>query len=84
MSKLVRCGDHNYAPWCCICVHLLDGSSREWRPVPTGDDASEVENDWVCPECLNRFKDLNANDLRCVCIHCARQLRMAGSDGARE
>jgi hypothetical protein len=82
VSKLIRCGDHSYAQWCCICIHLFDGSSHEWCPVPTGDNASEVENDWVCPECLARFEDLDVDDLRCVCIHCARQLRTAGSNNA--
>jgi len=74
MSKLIQCGDHSFAPWCCVCVHLLDGSAKQWCPVPIGDEG-EVESDWVCPDCLTRCPDLEPNDLRAVCMHCLRRLR---------
>jgi hypothetical protein len=75
MNKLIRCADDRLAPWCCICVHLNDGTSNEWCPVLTGDDASEVEYDWLCPACLAQWPDVNVDDLLAVCIHCARRLR---------
>lgn len=78
--QLVECGDHKLAPWCVICVHLMTGSSQEWVPVPIEDEASEVEFDWLCPQCNAKGDDLDVDDLKCICIHCVRELRGENDD----
>jgi hypothetical protein len=70
---LVRCGDHRYAPGVIACKHLFEGESETWCPVVSGDP--EVDHDWLCPECLKEFPNVDANDLVSVCIHCARRLK---------
>jgi hypothetical protein len=70
---LIRCNDHRYAPAVIVCVHLFDRQATEWCPVPSGD--LEVEHDWLCPACLQLFPEIDVEDLRTVCIHCARKLR---------
>ena len=77
-NKLVQCGDHGYAPWGIVCIHIVEGTAKEIVPIPR-DKESEVENDWLCLECAERHFGPNAqagdiDDLRCVCIHCLREL----------
>lgn len=73
-KRLIRCGDHSLAPWAIVCVHILDGTADDVVPIPQAD-GSEVEFDWLCPQC---YADLAAengvDDLRYVCIHCLRGL----------
>jgi hypothetical protein len=38
---LIRCANDGLAPWSIVCVHLLNGLSHEWLPVPV-DDGSDV------------------------------------------
>jgi len=77
-KKLVQCGDHGFAPWGIICIHIIDGTAKEVVATPQ-DAGSEVENDWLCPECAERHCGPNSrvgdiDDLRCVCVHCLRKL----------
>jgi hypothetical protein len=43
-------------------------------------EGSEVEFDWICPECYERYfgqdqdGSADVDDLRAVCIHCLRLL----------
>ena len=69
---LVQCGDHQYAPGVVVCVHLLDGTSHEW--CRCGVESGE-ESDWVCPECYERLPESNPDDLKVICMHCARKRR---------
>ncbi len=70
--KLIECGDRKQAPGVIVCVHLFDGTSHEWCRLPSDD--GEVD-DWVCPACFERLPELGVDDLRLVCMHCARALR---------
>ena len=83
---LIQCGDHKWAPYVIVCVHLLSGQSREWEPLPIGeDDNREIDSDWLCPECGKvhdeiheegrSYTDEEMNNLRPICIHCCRKLR---------
>ncbi len=77
-SDLIQCGDHKWAPWSIVCIHLIDGHCREWVALESSSD--ETDHDWVCPDCADAMaecepsKEIVAN-LRPVCIHCVRQLR---------
>ena len=75
-NDLIQCGRHGmWAPWSIVCVHLMEGQSRQWQAVPS--NAPEVDFDWLCPSCLekhNRGQDVL--DLsKAVCMHCVRVLR---------
>lgn len=77
-SNLIQCGDHSYAPYSIVCVHLIAGTT-EWCPIPS--DHPEVDHDWLCPKCLEQFSDIGIDDIRAVCIHCVRDLqKKAGVD----
>jgi hypothetical protein len=69
---LIKCGNHQHAPGLVVCVHLFEGTSKQWCRLPSGD--GEVD-DWVCPDCFDRLFDLTVDDLRTVCMHCARRMR---------
>jgi hypothetical protein len=73
--NLIQCGDDGWAPWSVVCIHLLNGSSREW--VPLDSTNPEVDHDWLCPECVKKHDagDHNLNEMRAVCIHCVRKVR---------
>jgi hypothetical protein len=73
MTKLIKCSDGMYAPTVVVCRHLFDGESNSWNPV--SGEGEEVF-DWLCPECLAKFPaDVDVDDLKAVCMHCARQMR---------
>lgn len=70
----IKCGDHKQAPWAVVCVHLLEGTSREWISIRSTHP--EVEFDWACPKCLPKEDvSLVFDDLRPICIHCVQRLR---------
>ncbi len=76
--KLIQCGDHSWAPYSIICVHLMTGESHEW--IKLDSDHPEVEYDFVCPSCDEWHADEQLTEdqlnlLKVVCIHCIRQLR---------
>ena len=73
---IIECSDHSYAPYSFLCRHLIDNPNQNWVPMDV-DDGREVEHDWVCPECVERF---DAGDdlievLTPVCINCVRRLK---------
>lgn len=85
-SNLIQCGDHLWAPYAIVCVHLLTGESREWELIPLGDeDTREIDGDFLCPSCADIHQEINEagrdytedeiDKLRPVCIHCCRRLR---------
>lgn len=69
--QLIQCGGHGWAPWSIVCVHLVEGTSREWVAVPS--DFDEVDYDWFCPACDPENPDIE--QLKAICIHCVRKLR---------
>ena len=84
--NLIQCGDHLWAPYSIVCIHLLTGKSREWELIPIAeDDGREIDGDWLCPDCMNlldeisdtgrQYTDHEMDNLRPVCIHCCRKLR---------
>jgi hypothetical protein len=78
-TQLIQCGDHKWAPWSLVCVHLVNRESHEWCPVPNPDP--EVDHDWLCPQCFEKYPDVDVEVVRCICIHCVRELRAGASDG---
>jgi hypothetical protein len=78
---LVQCSDHKYAPAVIVCRHLYSGESSTWCPVSSGDP--EVDHDWLCPACHLRYPYLEVEDLRCVCLNCARRLRRSAGRNDR-
>ena len=65
----LECEDHVNAPGIIVCKHLVDGQSKRWCRVRSGDQDFD---DWVCPECFRRIWAVDVEDLRCVCLHWAR------------
>jgi hypothetical protein len=74
---LIQCGDHSYAPAVIVCTHLYEGHADSWCPVPSCDP--EVDYDWLCPICIERFPHVDVDDLVAVCMHCARKLKRRSS-----
>lgn len=78
--KLIECGDHSFAPWGLTCVHISEGTATDVVPIPRPPEInSEVEFDWLCPECARKHFGFGADsgddlDLKVVCIHCLRRL----------
>jgi hypothetical protein len=86
-AQLIRCGDHNLAPWAITCVHICDGTATDAVPIPQ-PEGSEVEADWLCPECFARHfgdgpKTGDITELRAVCIHCLREALKPYQDKAK-
>jgi len=76
--QLIECGDHKMSPFCIICVHLIEGSPRKAFALPASEASPEVDHDWVCEKCVATMGKRGAkavlDDLRPVCIHCARKV----------
>ena len=76
--NLIQCADHKWAPWSIVCIHLVDGGT-DWNPVP--NEMPEVDYDWLCDVCRNKYPDVDVDDLKSICIHCVRELQSkAGVD----
>lgn len=76
-EDLIRCGGHGFAPWHIVCVHLVEGTSKDWVAIPLRpDDGREVDSDWLCPDCADEYDaGINIDKLKPVCMHCVRKLR---------
>ena len=72
---LIQCADHQWAPWSVVCIHLCQGTSRQWEGLDSNNP--EVDHDWLCPACMKEHMadQDNLDHLRPVCIHCVRKLR---------
>lgn len=66
-----------------VCVHLCEAQASEWIPVPQ-EAGSECENDWLCPACVKKYPDVPLDDMRAVCIHCIRELRLHADENHDE
>ena len=73
---VIECADHSFAPFSFLCNHLIDNPDQTWVGMEV-EDGREVENDWLCEECAERFKagDELAEVLIPICIGCVRRLR---------
>ncbi len=76
---LIKCkhdGKEEKLPWCIVCVHLVNGISREWIPLI---DHQSGKPDWVCPTCeVNFYEMMERREFDCVrpiCIKCVEKLR---------
>lgn len=69
--SLVKCADHKYAPWCVVCTHVFTKTATAYVRVPGG---MAQQDDYLCPACYESGPGLGVDDLKCVCIHCARNL----------
>jgi hypothetical protein len=76
-TDYIKC-KHGKRRWSIVCMHLLDGSSMEWIPIPQLNSRRKL-NDWVCPECDRQFeKMMQAGDiskLRPICVDCVETIR---------
>lgn len=81
-ENLIECGDHKWAPFSVLCVHLISGDSNEW--VPIDSQSPEVDFDWLCPACADTIENPNLEDLKVVCIHCVRKLRIENDPNFKE
>lgn len=72
--RYIKCHHGEKMPWSIVCVHLMEGTSKEWTPIPSGF-APEVEHDWVCPKCEENMDKPNLDDLKPICICCVEHLR---------
>lgn len=72
----IECADHSFAPYSFMCRHLIDNPGQDWIAMDV-QDGREVENDWLCPECADRFEagDELEEVLIPVCINCVRRLK---------
>lgn len=80
--SLIECGNHEFAPWSILCVHLSQNGSSQWNSIPIGDSSLEVENDWLCDGCMELYNSLTPETegelisvLRPVCMHCVHRLQ---------
>lgn len=73
---VVECHGGGLAPYSFICRHLIDTPSVGWVAMDV-QDGREVENDWLCEDCADKFAagDDLGETLVPVCIDCVRQLR---------
>lgn len=73
---IIECHNGELAPFSFLCNHLIDNPSLDWIGMDV-QDGREVENDWLCPECADRFEagDELAEVLIPICINCVRQLK---------
>lgn len=83
-NSMVKCGNHQMAPCGMVCVHLVNGTSGEWRSViplfNPAEDLTQFENDWLCSECFDRCVATRSlpdiDDIQTVCIHCIQDLKV--------
>lgn len=74
--NVIRCGDHQLAPYHIVCVHVVDGpaAAEDWVAVTLAeDDLREVEADYLCRACNQAMAGgtkPNLDLLRLVCMHC--------------
>jgi hypothetical protein len=81
--NLIQCGDHAWAPWHIVCVHLIRNPKQDWNLIElSDDDGREVEGDYLCDKCCDyvRKKGQKAfeklqDQMRPVCMHCCRNLK---------
>jgi hypothetical protein len=75
-TDLIKC-KHGWRPWSIVCVHLLNGSSTDWIPIPQNRKGDSF--DWICPKCDKRWEEMvekfNIDDVRPVCIDCVADIR---------
>jgi len=69
-AELITCDVHGLVPGVIVCRHLVDGESKEWRPVTGGEN-----NDWICPKCGDLYPNIPIDDLRSICMYHARVMR---------
>jgi len=75
--KLILCGDHQYAPWSVVCIHLATGACHDWQRFP-GEEGNQ--DDWLCPACAAKgFDKLPLANLKAICVHCVRELQGEGA-----
>lgn len=73
---IIECADHSYAPYSFLCKHLVDNPSQNWVSMDV-QDGREVENDFLCEECADKFEqgDELSDTLVPICINCVRRLK---------
>jgi len=73
---VIECGDHSLAPYSFLCTHLIDKPNQLWVSMDV-QDGREVENDFLCEECAERFAagDELEEVLIPICINCVRNLK---------
>ena len=72
--KVVTCERHDVLPYHFVCDHLLDGESRAWVEIPTGDDGREVSCDYGCHECAIAAANGDFCRVSIVCMSCVSEM----------
>jgi len=77
---LIRCGDHQMAPWHMVCIHINRGlvSADQWVLIPLSpDDTREVEGDYLCRDCARTMQNAKPDLelLNAVCMHCMNDIK---------
>ena len=78
LPLVIKCGDHQFAPYSFLCRHLVDGQRSDWNKVELGpDDKREVEGDWLCGDCYedHLVNVDDPNNIVPICLHCVRELQ---------
>jgi hypothetical protein len=76
MTRLVRCGDHRYAPAVAVCRHLFEDPTLSWHGIaaPEGDESEYGMR--LYDDCVRNGPDgRGAGDCLLLCVHCVRKLR---------
>jgi hypothetical protein len=79
LPQLIKCGDHGKAPWCIMCIHLMDGTASKAIAIDNLH-IKEVDYDWACPECYELVGEVEEDEnkitenFRCVCMNCANEV----------
>jgi hypothetical protein len=77
----IECGDHQRAPYCFVCIHLIRGDTDKWVPVDIDrsddHDQREVDFDYYCPLCYVREQrgTLKVRSIRPICVNCVRTMQ---------
>ena len=76
--NMIKCGGNRQARCATTCVHIVERTARKVLPI-RNDDGSEVEYDWLCPQCFKKYYlenegTFDVDDLRAVCIRCMRKI----------
>jgi hypothetical protein len=73
-SRLIRCGDHKFAPRQFVCCHIQRKKAKAYLRIkdPSGDRGDCL----LCSGCVAQIRQREGEgiDVISVCLHCARRL----------
>lgn len=76
--RYIKCGDHEMRRWAIVCIHLCEGTSREWISLHNSSE-EDAPLDWLCPKCFAQRErieeEVDITNLRPVCVMCVQRIR---------